>query len=137
MNQIFTYNYSFDKILKEHNDFIEPTFIIECPPTPKLEYDIEDIFYHQQTFIVNDQYQQPITTTNNNAILVVDNQLKNLQVIEIEKEKDKEKDKDKEEKKEKEQSVDGFDLFIRKSFEYYGNSKNTETMINSCRIFWN
>ncbi|KAN0034550.1 hypothetical protein ACTFIV_001075 [Dictyostelium citrinum] len=108
MEQVFTYNYSLDKIFKEHNDFIEPTFIIECPPTPKLKYDIEDIFYHQQTFIVNDQYQLPITTTNNNAILVVDNQLKNLQVIEIEKEKDKEKEK--EEKKEKEQSVDKLSL---------------------------
>ncbi|KAM9972118.1 hypothetical protein ACTFIW_003471 [Dictyostelium discoideum] len=129
MDQVFTYNYSLDKILKEHDDFIDPTFIIECPPTPKLEYDIEDNFYHQQTFIIDDQYQflqqqQQQHIINDKAILVVDNQLKQIQ----EKEK-----KEKEINQNQSIKVDEFEFFIRKSFQYLGNkySKNTNEAINS------
>ncbi|KAM9991390.1 hypothetical protein ACTFIZ_004802 [Dictyostelium cf. discoideum] len=128
MDKVFTYNYSLDKILKEHDDFIDPTFIIECPPTPKLEYDIEDNFYHQQTFIIDDQYQQQ-HIVNDKAILVVDNQLKQLQEIEIVKENEK---KEKEINQNQSIKVDEFEFFIRKSFQYLGNNyKNTNKTINS------
>ncbi|KAN0039639.1 hypothetical protein ACTA71_007440 [Dictyostelium dimigraforme] len=104
MKQLFTYNYGLN-ILKENDDFIDPTFIIECPPTPKLEYEIEDHFYYQKTFIFNDQ-----NINNDKTILIVDNQQK--QILE--------KSNEQEKKQERSIKDDEFDLFIRKSFDYLG-----------------